>query len=216
MTKKFGIILFLAVIMLSACSQPAANEQSGTTGADTANQGDTQPADQPAVTGGTESAAGEDADGFVRLPGEPSRGDSAYYITGDVCGQFTKKFMAGLLGKAITEAKPSYAELTNCQYSLGEPNQFGQAPNVLLSLSFLPIANQVKGQSAMKRTVAPDPSIPMDNYVVKQDNGLINEIYLVLGPNKFLSINRSSGNVLSEAEVLDLARKLAAKIKDYK
>ena len=154
---------------------------------------------------------GRDTDGFVRQPGEPSRGDSAYYVTGEVCEQFTKEFMEGILGKTIYKVAPSYAELTNCQYDLDE-----QGANVLLSLSFLSIDNQVKGHQLMKRIVKADDSIPMDNFVVTQEDGLINEIYLVLGPNKFLSINRSSGKSLSEQELLNLAQKLGQKIKNFK
>lgn len=152
-----------------------------------------------------------DNDGFVRMPGEPSRGDSAYYITGEICQQFTKEFMEGILGKKIYQAAPTYTELTNCQYEVDE-----NGANILLSLSFLPVENQIKGHKMMERKVEANNSIPMDNFVVTQENGLINEIYLVLSPNKFLSINRSSQKALSEQEVLTLAQKLGEKIKKFK
>jgi hypothetical protein len=209
MNHKF--ITFLIVIyclsVLVGCKTSTLNQ----------NQTSTDNATQPSVNqvqnGATADniTGGKDADGFVRLPGEPSRGDSTYYITSEICQQFTKEFMESLLGKKIYKAEPSYIELTNCQYDLDE-----NGANILLSLSFLSIDNQVKGHQILDRQVAPDASIPMDNYVVKQDNGLINEIYLVLGANKFLSINRSSGKALSEQEVLALAQKLGQKIKNFK
>jgi hypothetical protein len=202
---------------LSGCAEP--DDQAG----GQAQPPSVQAASEPAAGSGKPSPAeadnmlgGRDADGFVRLPGEPSRGDDAYYVTGEVCQQFTVEFMEGIMGRAVLKAEPTYAELTNCQYDLGEPNEYGVAPNVLLSLSFLPIEGQIKGHEAMHRSVAADPSIPMQNYVVKQENGLINEIYLVLGPSKYLSINRGPGNAVSEDEMLTLAIRLGEKIKEFK
>ncbi len=54
----------------------------------------------------------------------------------------------------------------------------------------------------------------MENAVVLQDDELINEVYLVLSPNKYLSINRNSGKNISEDEMLDFCVALGAKIAD--
>lgn len=45
--------------------------------------------------------------------------------------------------------------------------------------------------------------------MVVQENGLINEIYLVLGENEYVSINRTSGKTISEDEMVTFAEKLA-------
>lgn len=213
MNYKLLIIVFSMVIMLSACTQANINEKADK---NTDSQAKGLLDDFTKTESSDVATAGEDSDGFVRLPGEPSRGNDFYYITGEVCEQFTKKFIEGILNKTVYEAKPSYAELTNCQYALGEAGSNGVKPNVLLSLSFLPIENQIKGHQMMKRTVLADNSIPMDNYIVKQDSGVINEIYLVIDGNKFLSINRSSVKALSDDEMVDFAQKIGEKIKNYK
>ncbi|MFA6525080.1 MAG: hypothetical protein WCT33_02280 [Patescibacteria group bacterium] len=201
-------VLFIA-LFLSGCGNTSNQNtnQKANTNTQTNNQ---------TVTQVDNTSNGKDADGFVRMPGEPSRGDDAYYITGEICEQFTKSFMESLLGKDIIKAAPTNSETTNCQYDLSAPDSHGVTTNILLSLSYLSIDNQVKGHELMDRTANSDPSIPVDNYVIKQENGLINEIYLVLNPNKFISINRSSANALSEADVLLLAQKLGQKIKDFK
>jgi hypothetical protein len=62
--------------------------------------------------------------------------------------------------------------------------------------------------------VTSEARIPMENAVVLQDDELINEVYLVLSPNKYLSINRNSGKNISEDEMLDFCVALGAKIAD--
>lgn len=59
-------------------------------------------------------------------------------------------------------------------------------------------------------------SIPMDNFVATQENGVINSIFFVLGTDKFLSLDRTSTSVISDADMLALAVKLGTKMKDFK
>lgn len=59
-------------------------------------------------------------------------------------------------------------------------------------------------------------SIPMDNFVATQENGVINSISFVLGTDKFLSLDRTSTSVISDADMLALAVKLGTKMKDFK
>ncbi|MFA6272059.1 MAG: hypothetical protein WC693_03025 [Patescibacteria group bacterium] len=201
-------VLFI-ILFLSGCGNTSDQDtnQKANTNTQTTNQTATQDGN---------TSDDQDSDGFVRMPGEPSRGDDAYYITSEICEQFTKSFMEKLLGKAIIKAAPTSSEATNCQYDLSTPDSYGMTTNILLGLSYLSIDDQVKGHELMDRVASPDSSIPIDNYVIKQENGLINEVYLVLNPNKFISINRSSAKALSEDDVLLLAQKLGQKIKDFK
>lgn len=175
--------------------------------------GSASSAAQAADTTAVPEGATADADGFVRMPGEPSRGSSDYYVTGDVCEQFTVRFMEGLTGKKILRAEAGVPGTTVCQYftSAENANRMFQ-----IGVEFLSVENQKKGNEFLDRKVAPDTRIPMENFVVTQEDGLMNQIYLVLGPQKFISINRSSATALTEAEVMDLAIKLGGKVKEFK
>ena len=212
-TNSFAITA-VCVLLLEGCgsdtSKPAEPATGGTSSAAQSQSSLTaQEADVPAPPEG----ATVDADGFVHMPGEPSRGSSAYYVTGDVCEQFTVKFMEGLTGKKILRASPGVTGTSVCQYFTSAENENRMFQ---IAVEFLSVENQKKGNVAMDRTVTPDARIPMENFVVTQEDGLINQIYLVLGPQKFISINRSSADALTEAEVMDLAIKLGEKVGEFK
>ena len=85
-----------------------------------------------------------------------------------------------------------------------------------LALEYLSVETQKKGHQMAGRTIKTDPRIAMEHFVVWQPDGLINEIYLVLGPEKFLSINRSSGKALDNEKDLQFAANLAKELKDYR
>lgn len=147
---------------------------------------------------------------FVQYPGEPSRQTDKYVVVEDICGQFTPEFVGAMFGREIINAGSTIEGMnSSCSYYLNEKD------NLVLNLSYLTIENQRKGHEMMERKVESDPSIPMENLVVKQEDGLINSIYLVFSPNKFLSINRSNGINISEDEILNFARNLSKAIGDY-
>jgi len=148
---------------------------------------------------------------FVEYPGEPSRQDKSYYIIEDICGQFTKKFMENVLGQPIVKVVPSpISGLYNCSY------YFNDKDYVMLVMDYLNVADQKKGREFIGHKIMVDKNIPMENFYAVQENGLINTIYLVLGPEKFISIERSSAQVLPGDQVLQFAEKLGAEIKNYK
>lgn len=148
---------------------------------------------------------------FVEYPGEPTRQDKSYYVVEDICGQFAKEFVENALGRTIVRIEPEkISGLYNCSYYLDDKEY------VMLVLDYLTIANQKIGQEAMGRTTKEEPRIPMRNMVVYQENGVVNTIYLVLGDEKFISIERSSGSNLSTEELINFASKIAEGIKNYK
>ena len=148
---------------------------------------------------------------FVEFPGEPSRQDKSYYIVEDICGQFTQAFMENMLEKKLTKiAPPQIASLNNCSYYLDEKEY------LMLNLEYLSIENQKKGNEFAGYKVEKDPSIPMENLVAWQEDGLINVIYLVLGPEKFISLRPSSRKTIDKDQFLKLAADIAAAIKNYK
>jgi hypothetical protein len=148
---------------------------------------------------------------FVEYPGEPSRQDKSYYIVEDICGQFTKEFISATLGKTIVKTKaPDHWSLYNCTYYLDDQKY------ITLVLEYLTIANQKKGNEDMGRTTSEDPKIPMRNMVVYQPDGQLNNIYLVLSDDKFISIHQSSANAFSGDELITFASNVAKEIKNYK
>ena len=150
---------------------------------------------------------------FVEYPGEPTREDKSYYVVEDICGQFTSEFVAGLAGKAVIKTKrPDTSSLYNCSYYFSG-NEFDY---VMLNLEYLSAANQQKGQESLGRRVEKREDIPMDNLVVWQEDGEINDLLLVLGPDKFIGIKRGSIQAMNNDQFLVFARALATEIKEYK
>lgn len=148
---------------------------------------------------------------FVEYPGEPSRQDKSYYVVEDICGQFTKEFVQNALGKPVLKTEgPKVDGLFNCSYFTDETNY------AMLVFEYLKIENQKLGHESMGRTTKEEARIPMRNLVVYQEDGVINTIYLVLGDEKFISIERSSGIGLTADELINFAAKLGEGIKNYK
>lgn len=148
---------------------------------------------------------------FVQFPGEPTRQDKSYYIVEDICGQFTQEFMENMYGAKLDKIEqPQVATINNCTY------YFDEKEYVMLNLEYLSAENQKKGNEVMDRKVEKDPQIPMENMVTYQEDGAINVIYLVLSPNKFLSLRPSSKNAMAKDKFLELAANIAEAIKGYK
>jgi hypothetical protein len=148
---------------------------------------------------------------FVEYPGEPTRQDKSYYIIEDICGQFTSKFMENLWAKKVVRMVPPQIEgLYNCSYYVDDENY------VMLVLEYLPIENQKKDQEMLGRRAEKNAAIAMNNLVVWQENGQINSVYLILGENKFISIQRSAKAFANSQELLDFVARLAKEINTYK
>ncbi|MDD5341560.1 MAG: hypothetical protein PHC97_03965 [Patescibacteria group bacterium] len=209
--KKFFLssILILAILFLFGCA-PKVIDQTQISGNNTAiTSGKCAPGSVDLANYGDKGK--RLANCFVEYPGEPSRPDKSYYIVEDICGQFTKEFMEPILGKKIVKVVPSpVATLYNCSYYYDENNY------VMLVMDYLNVANQKKGREFIGHKIMVDPRIPMENFYAVQENGLINTVYLVLGPDKFISIERTSAEVLPGDEVLQFAARLANEIKNYK
>jgi len=157
----------------------------------------------------------EDADGFVRYPGEPTRESKDYYIVEDICGQFTAKFMEGATGKTIVKAENPYPDTSihTCHYTY----EGSDSADLLLVLDYLSAEKQKKAQvDLMERTVEESSDIPMDNMVVYQEDGEINSIYFILSENKFITLNRGTGTDVTNDELLKIAANIGQKIKNYK
>ncbi|MCX6743386.1 MAG: hypothetical protein NT116_04085 [Candidatus Parcubacteria bacterium] len=148
---------------------------------------------------------------FVEYPGEPTREDKSYYIVEDICGQFTKEFMENILGQQVVKVEaPKISGLYNCSYYLNDKDY------IMLVLDYLSVADQKKGREFIGHKIMVDNRITMENFYAVQENGLINTVYLVLDPEKFISIERPNAKVLEGDLILQFAARLAEQIKNYK
>lgn len=149
---------------------------------------------------------------FVEYPKEASRQDKSYYIVEDICGQFTKEFMSRMMGRTILKSeKANVSGSYACDYFWND-----RGDKVSLILDYINIENQKKGQEELGRKAVENKDIPMKNVVIYQENGLINTIYLGMSENKFISIERSASAGLTTEDLLNLAKKIALEIKNYK
>jgi len=133
--------------------------------------------------------------------------DKEATISDDVCATFSKEFVAQALGKNILKTEvQSYSPTFVCQYYTDDSNF------VTLRLNKMSAENQKKGQTALGRKISTNDKIKMDHFVVIQDNGLINGVYLIINPNLFIAVDRTSSKAASETEIVDFAAKVAEQI----
>lgn len=125
----------------------------------------------------------------------------------DICTEFPKEWVSSVLGKTIIKTEAFSTSGTYvCQYYIDE-NNF-----ITLRLNNLSVENQKKGQTALGRTIATNPKIKMDHFVAIQEDGLINGVYLIINPNLFIAIDRTSAKAASEEEIVNFATKVAERI----
>lgn len=130
-------------------------------------------------------------------------------VGNDICGEFPKEWAASALGKPITKTTSLDTTGTHsCQYYTDE-NNF-----IILRLNNLSVENQKKGQTTLGRTIITNPKIKMEHFVVIQEDGLINGIYLIVNPNLFLTVDRNSAKAASQEEILNFAIKVSERIQN--
>ena len=216
--RIFAVTIILSTIFLSGCSLQSkssfSNKVSSESQTDQTNQiskGRCQSG--PVTLEGYGDKGKKLANCFIEYPGEPSRQDKSYYIIEDICGQFTQDFIQNTLGKSVTSLESSKTSGLNvCTYYLDDSKK----EYVMLALDYLKMENQKIGQEAMGRRTEVSSKIPMKNMVVWQPDGFINNIYLVLGDEKFIRIERSSSSILTADELVGFAANIAKEISQYK
>lgn len=130
---------------------------------------------------------------------------------GQLCELFDAAFMAKAIGQTpVTTEVPTTYDADLCRYY---PASTKSGPYILLTHNdHLSVANQKKGHEVLDRTIETNDSINMEHFIVKQEDGLINSIYLVLGDMAYISINRTSAKALSETGMVELAATLAERL----
>ncbi|OGG00027.1 hypothetical protein A2Y99_02200 [Candidatus Gottesmanbacteria bacterium RBG_13_37_7] len=122
----------------------------------------------------------------------------------DLCVSINKDTVGSLLGKTIIKTESlTDSTLQSCQYYLDETHA------MVLNHDYSGIASKIKGHEFLGRKITSNDNIQMRNYVVIQENGLINEIYLVFSDTEFISVNRPNGQLIFDEEIINFAIKLA-------
>lgn len=135
----------------------------------------------------------------------PMMGQESFGV--DVCNDAPSEWVAAAINKEIFGTR-DYSTSTNtgCEYYLdAEKKNF-----VAIVVNYLEFENQKKGQEALGRKMLEEGIIPMENFVAIQEDGNINAIYLVMAPEKFVRVDRSSGDSIDNPTLLSLAVKLAS------
>ncbi len=123
----------------------------------------------------------------------------------DVCEEVSKEMVENIITKSIVEVESSSTSTdTNCKYFTDTEKY----EHVLIQVSYLSVENQKSGQEMMERRITSDESIPMENFLAIQEDGLINAIYLVMSPEKFVRVDRTA-NTADEEQLLELAKQVA-------
>jgi hypothetical protein len=137
----------------------------------------------------------------------PPQNTTAITVGSDVCSEFPKEWVQQVTGKTIIKAEAIASAGTNvCQYYVDE-NNF-----LTLRLNNLSVEDQKKGQQTLGRTITTNDKITIENFIAVQPDGLINGVYLVINPNEFLAVDRTSTKALSEEEIIRFAQNVAEKI----
>lgn len=125
----------------------------------------------------------------------------------DICAEFTADFVYSVIKKTIRDIKPSLVGADQgCQYDLGN-NEF-----VAIYFENLSVETNKKGQEMMERTLTTDPGIKMEHYVVSDKNNNVDGVYLVINPNRFSRIDRSSSKIITNEQNIELAARVADKL----
>jgi hypothetical protein len=127
-------------------------------------------------------------------------------VSNDICAQFPKEWVESVTGKTIIKAVPSGTKgiaTYPCDYYVNETNF------ISIDVNDFNVETQKKGRLQMGDTLKTDPRIKMEHFIVFEQDGLINSIFLILNPNRFVTVDRFYGKVFDNEEVVAFAAKVA-------
>jgi len=134
----------------------------------------------------------------------PMMGQDSFGLS--VCSEVPKELIARIIGKQVTDIIDfSTSKDTGCKYYTNRKNE----EYILVSVVYLNAEKQKKGQMILGRSVTTSGKIGMEHFIALQENGMINAIYLVMAPEKYVRIDRSSKDVATNDQLTDLAAKVA-------
>jgi hypothetical protein len=138
----------------------------------------------------------------------PLMGEDSFSL--DVCSEVTPDFVTQVTGLQIKKTRDfSNSTSTGCSYFMtdSESGQF-----VMVVVDFMNVEDQKTGLKALGRTLKTDARIKMDHFLTYQENGVLNDIYLIMTPDKFVRVERSGVDVINEDKFIDFAASLVDKI----
>jgi hypothetical protein len=134
----------------------------------------------------------------------PMMGQDSFGLS--VCTEVSKELVARIIGKQVTDtADFSTAKDTGCKYYTNRKKE----EYALISAVFMNTENQKKGQKVLGRSITTSSKIGMEHFIALQENEMINAIYLVMAPEKYIRIDRSAKDVATNDQLTDLAAKVA-------
>lgn len=137
-------------------------------------------------------------------PNVPEKRES---ITSDPCTQFTSDFVSGAIGTPVIKTTNyDHGQSKVCQYFI-EGNKMVQ-----ISVEYRKVDDQKKANEFLGWQVKKDGSIGMDNFLVWQENHVLNKIYLVIDPNTSVMFSRTAADVVDNEKMITLAKAVASRI----
>ena len=134
----------------------------------------------------------------------PMMGQDSFGLS--VCAEVPKELVGRIISKRITDITDfSTAKNTGCKYYTNRKKE----EYIIISVVYMSTENQKKGQKVLGRSITTSGKIGMEHFIAMQENGMINAIYLVMAPGKYIRIDRSAMNVATNDQLTDLAAKVA-------
>jgi hypothetical protein len=139
----------------------------------------------------------------------------------DVCVYFPKELIQNTIGKAVVKTNATkYTSGNGCEYYTEYRDDYYYAPGgntpggreVVAVLENGDVAAYKADKQTRGNTITTDPSIPMENIVVKNAGGIIWHVGLILGPSQYLRMNYIQDAVTGQ-ELVKIAAAFAKKLK---
>lgn len=144
-------------------------------------------------------------------------GDNSTGKKGDigkaVCEEFDADFVYSVIKLPIKNLVPSALGADHgCQYQTKTMEADKTNEFVAIYFENLSVETNKKGMEILERKLSTDSRIKMEHYIAWQSADIINGIYLVINPNRFVRIDRSSTKVITNDQNIELAAKVAEKL----
>lgn len=140
----------------------------------------------------------------------------------NICDTFNADFAYTATGKAIAHLDRGplddedycqyFTDYSSDFYKIGDGKTSPGGPWFSIKQEFMDAEKQKKSNELIGYKVTQDPRIPMDNFTVFQKDDALNAIYLVMEPNRFIVLRRSSKTVISEDEMVNLSTAVAKRL----
>ncbi len=135
----------------------------------------------------------------------PMIGENSFGLS--VCDEVSKETVSSIIAQPIVEIKDnSNSQTTSCTYILDKQTM----ENIVISVAFMDANSQKQFYESQGNKIKQISEIPIDNFSVWDSTGnQIGGIYLLMAPNKFVRIERSSQKIITNEQSIALAKRVA-------